>query len=192
MTDLNNSSKVYRGTIMLGALAIGMFGFAYALVPLYEVFCEITGLNGKTSGQRVELLAAESDTGREVTVQFLARVGNGMPWEFRPATHQYKEKLGQTSITNYYARNRAAYSVTGRAVPSVSPGHTAEFVNKVECFCFNEQALEAGEEIHMPVKFYISDELPNDIHTVTLSYTMFKAPSNETATHMAMLSSNRI
>ena len=192
MTDLNNSSKVYRGTIMLGALAIGMFGFAYALVPLYEVFCEITGLNGKTSGQRVELLAAESDTGREVTVQFLARVGNGMPWEFRPATHQYKVKLGQTSITNYYARNRAAYSVTGRAVPSVSPGHTAEFVNKVECFCFNEQALEAGEEIHMPVKFYISDELPNDIHTVTLSSTMFKAPSNETPTHMAMLSSNRI
>ena len=194
MPDLNNSSKVYRGTIVLGALAVGMFGFAYALVPLYEVFCEVTGLNGKTSGRPVELLATESDTGREVTVQFLARVGNGMPWEFRPATHQYKVKLGQTSITNYYARNRAAYPVTGRAVPSVSPGHTAEFVNKVECFCFNQQALEAGEEIQMPVKFYISEALPNDVHTVTLSYTMFKASSNENTTHMdmAMLSSSRI
>jgi len=192
MTDLNNNSKVYRGTIMLGALAVGMFGFAYALVPLYEIFCEVTGLNGKTSDQRVEMLATESNTGREVTIQFLARVGNGMPWEFRPATHQYKVKLGQTSITNYYARNRAAYAVTGQAVPSVSPGHTAEFVNKVECFCFNQQALEAGEEIHMPVKFYISEELPDDVHTVTLSYTMFKAPSHENTSHMAMLSSNRI
>tara|TARA_Y100000815_G_scaffold263345_1_gene277810 strand:+ start:27 stop:605 length:579 start_codon:yes stop_codon:yes gene_type:complete len=192
MTDLTNNSKVYRGTIMLCVLAVGMFGFAYALVPLYDVFCELTGINGKTSGQSVELLETESDSGRVVTVQFLARVGNGMPWEFRPATHQYKVKLGQTSITNYYARNRATYAVTGQAVPSISPGHTAEYVKKVECFCFNQQELEAGEETNMPVKFYISEELPDDVNTVTLSYTMFKAPARKPPTHTAMLSSNRI
>lgn len=192
MTDSTLTSKVYRETVVLGVLAVGMFGFAFALVPLYEVFCEVTGLNGKTSGRSVELVETESGSGRQVTVQFLARVGNGMPWEFRPETHQYKVKLGQTSVTHYYARNRSAYTVTGQAVPSISPGHTAKYVKKVECFCFNQQKLEPGEQVNMPVKFYISNELPDDVSTVTLSYTMFKAPEHGPSTDVAMLSSKRI
>ena len=96
---------------------------------------------------------------------------------FRPTTHQLTVRLGQVTTTNYYARNRAAQAVTGQAVPSVSPGLAAEYLRKVECFCFSQQHLEAGEERQMPLRFYISEDLPKKIHTLSLSYTLFKVPA---------------
>ncbi|TDJ24584.1 MAG: cytochrome c oxidase assembly protein [Gammaproteobacteria bacterium] len=178
MTETRNSQR--KSVILLVSLALGMFGFAYALVPLYEVFCEVTGFNGKTSSRAADPAnipdARLASSDREVTIQFLAHVANGMPWEFRPTEHQLRVRLGEINTTHYYARNRAAQAVTGQAVPSVSPGYAAKYLHKVECFCFTQQHLEAGEEQEMPVRFYLDAELPEEVHTLSLSYTLFKVP----------------
>ena len=176
MTENRNIQR--KHVALLFSLAVGMFGFAYALVPLYQVFCELTGLNGKTSGRAVDpATISQSSSDRDVTIQFLAHVGNGMPWEFRPTEHKLRVRLGEVNTTNYYARNRAAQAVTGQAVPSVAPGYAAKYLHKVECFCFSQQHLEAGEDQRMPVRFYIGEDLPEEIHTLTLSYTLFKVPA---------------
>ena len=188
-------NKIYRSATLLGVLAIGMFGFAYGLVPLYEVFCEFTGINGKTAETAAEMVETTFDSGREVKVQFLGRVGNGMPWEFRPSAHEFDVTVGRANVTEFYARNRSAHTVVGQAVPSVSPGLAAEHLKKVECLCFPQQTLEPGEETYMPVKFYVSNDLPAHVRTITLSYTMFKVSRQEPAAstnHLASLvSANR-
>ena len=190
MTETRNNQR--KHVILLGSLAVGMLGFAFALVPLYQVFCEVTGLNGKTSmraADPLEVSQAEISSNREVTIQFLGHVGNGMPWEFRPTQRQLRVRLGETTITEYYARNRAAQAVTGQAVPSVAPGYGARYLRKVECFCFRQQRLEAGEERYMPVRFYVGVDLPEEIHTLTLSYTLFKVPAAQAAIPKARLAS---
>ena len=179
MTETKNHQR--KHLVLLFSLAVGMFGFAYALVPLYQVFCEVTGLNGKTSGRPADPITI-SDTlvvasDREVTIQFLANVNNGMPWEFRPGEHQLRVRLGEINTTDFYARNRAAQAVTGQAVPSVAPGYAAKYLHKVECCCFTQQHLEAGEDGHMPLRFYIGNDLPEELHTLSLSYTLFKVPA---------------
>ena len=180
MTEARNKQR--KQVILLLSVALGMFGFAFALVPLYQIFCEITGLNGKTSTQAASSPSPLSQiSDREVTVQFLAHVSNGMPWEFRPTEHALTVRLGEISVTQYYARNRAAQSVTGQAVPSIAPGVAAKHLHKIECFCFTEQRLEAGESQLMAVRFYIDDELPEEIHTLSLSYTLFKIADDEVA-----------
>jgi cytochrome c oxidase assembly protein subunit 11 len=127
-----------------------------------------------------------ADSDREVTIQFLAHVGNGMPWEFRPTEHQLRVRLGEINTTNYYARNRAAQAVTGQAVPSVTPGNGARYLHKVECFCFRQQRLAGGEAQQMPLKFYIGTDLPEEIHTLSLSYTLFKVPERVSETAAAV------
>lgn len=175
------ATRLRKHTALLAVLAVGMFGFAFALVPLYNIFCEITGLNGKTSGQAAAPVAApiSESIEREVTVQFLASVGRGMPWEFRPTETRLKVRLGEVNETRYYARNFANQLVTGQAVPSVTPGYAARYLHKVECFCFTQQHLEAGEEIEMPVLFYVGDDLPSDIGTLSLSYTLYPVPAGQ-------------
>ena len=111
MNETPNTQR--KHVVLLLSLAVGMFGFAFALVPLYEVFCEVTGLNGKTAGRAAGPATVSQVSGREVTIQFLAHVGNGMPWEFRPTEHQLRVRLGEVNTTDYYARNRAAQAVTG-------------------------------------------------------------------------------
>lgn len=170
-----------RHLALLVVLCVGMFGFAFALVPLYDVFCELTGLNGKTSDRVVYAKQITPATDRIVTVQFLSQVGNGMPWEFRPTEHSLKVRPGEMTTTTYYARNRASQAVTGQAVPSVTPGLAALHLHKTECFCFNQQQLEAGEEIEMPVTFYVDADLPTDINTLSLSYTLFRVAPTQTA-----------
>ena len=178
-------TRLRKQIALLGAVAAGMFGFAFALVPLYNIFCEITGLNGRTSGQtEPSAVVAEPAAGtapdaveREVTVQFIAHVSRGMPWEFRPTESRMRVRLGEVAETQYFARNFANRMVTGQAVPSVTPGYAARYLHKVECFCFTQQHLEASEEIDMPVYFYVGEDLPSDIGTVTLSYTMYPVSS---------------
>ena len=171
-TDINKR----KHTTLLVFLAVGMFGFAFALVPLYTVFCEITGLNGKTGGQASYSQSGPTATAsdREVTIQFIGHVGRGMPWEFRPTEHQLRVRPGETYTTTFYARNRASQMVTGQAVPSVTPGQAAAHLHKVECFCFNLQELAAGEEVQMPVTFYVDEDLPDQIGTLSLSYTLYR------------------
>ncbi len=167
MTERRNNQR--KHIILLSALAVGMVGFSFALVPLYAIFCEVTGLNGKQVSER------------EVTIQFLAQVGRGMPWEFRPTESKLKVRLGEVHLTSYYARNRADQAVTGQAVPSVSPAYASNFLHKLECFCFTQQQLEAGEDQQMALRFYIDAELPEDISMLTLSYSLFQVPDVEVA-----------
>ena len=188
MTKRRNNQR--KHVILLSALAVGMLGFAFALVPLYAIFCEITGINGKSYEREVSAAPAFLQVSeREVTIQFLAQVNRGMPWEFRPTDNQLKVRLGEVNLTSYYARNRAAQAVTGQAVPSVSPGYATTYLHKIECFCFTQQHLEAGEDQQMFVRFYIDDDLPEEIKTLTLSYSLFKVPDEEVAS--LTLASNR-
>ena len=189
MTDnrqTDRQARLRRHTTLLAVAAVGMFGFAFALVPLYNIFCEITGLNGKTSGEAAPMAVsapasqtAQDAVEREVTIQFLAQVSRGMPWEFRPTESRMRVRLGEVAETQYYARNFANKLFTGQAVPSVTPGFAARYLHKVECFCFTQQHLEASEEIDMPVYFYVGEDLPSDIGTLTLSYTMYPVSSSD-------------
>jgi cytochrome c oxidase assembly protein subunit 11 len=176
----NNRNPKNKQAAMLGLAAVMMFGFAFGLVPLYEVFCELTGFGGGRFDQTTFVSdASMSHAGsevvdREVNIQFLADVGRGLPWEFRPTEAQMRVKVGEINETRYYARNFSNHAVTGQAVPSVTPAFGATSLRKVECFCFTQQRLEAGEEVEMPVLFYIdAADLPADIGTLTLSYSMF-------------------
>ncbi len=183
--SLRQRQRRHTGLLLL--LAAGMFGFAFALVPLYEVFCQLTGLNGKTArtaATQSPLAYEEAYEGayeqgnevidRTVTIQFLAQVGNGMPWEFRPMVRQLRVRTGQSYTTHFYVRNRASEAVTGQAVPSVSPGKAALHLHKTECFCFTQQRLEAGETMEMPVTFIVDNDLPEEVQTFSLSYTLFR------------------
>jgi len=178
MTDSRNRQRKHTALLLL--LAVGMFGFAFALVPLYNVFCELTGINGKTSGQAAVSVQNSQVLEREVTIQFLAHVGRGMPWEFRPTESRLRVRLGEVNETTFYVRNHASQAVTGQAVPSVTPGLAARYLHKIECFCFTPQTLDPGEEMEMPVKVYMADDLPAEISTLTLSYTLFPVPVAQT------------
>ncbi|HUO82668.1 MAG TPA: cytochrome c oxidase assembly protein [Gammaproteobacteria bacterium] len=170
-------SRKLKHTALLVLLAVGMFGFAFALVPLYTVFCELTGLNGRTAGQESYAGPVVAASDRQITIQFLAHVGNGMPWEFRPTEHRLQVRPGEMHTTMFYARNRATRTVAGQAVPSVTPGQAALHLHKIECFCFTQQELDAGEEMEMPVAFYVDEDLPKEIRTFSLSYTLFPVDS---------------
>ena len=170
------SQRNKKPALMLAALAVGMFGFAFALVPLYDVFCEITGLNGKTSTQAALLEEIDESTlpiDREVTIEFLAKVARGMPWEFRPVDSKLVVRLGEMNTTTFFVRNQIQKTTTGQAVPSISPGQAALYVKKIECFCFEQQELPPGGEMEMGVSFYVDADLPAEINELTLSYTMF-------------------
>lgn len=185
--------KVARTTRRLALAAVLMFGFGFALVPLYNVMCEAMGLNGKSSA----LTGAASVTlpepaavapGREVTVEFVASTNAELPWDFRPAVGRMKVRVGETAEAVYVARNRAAHAVTGQAIPSVAPGLAAKHFHKIECFCFTEQTLAAGEQKDMTVRFRVDPELADSVHTLTLGYTFFdlhKAPADDHAGHAA-------
>ena len=137
-----NSKVVKR----LSIAAVAMFGFGFALVPLYDVFCEVTGLNGKTGRiEQEEALGQTVDEDREVTVEFLATVHSDLPWEFKPMVRKVRVHPGEVTEINYFARNNTGEVVTGQAVPSVAPGQAAKYFSKTECFCFTRQALGPGE-----------------------------------------------
>ena len=171
----------------LGIVAVLMFGFGFALVPLYDVFCDITGLNGKTG--RIELekaLSAQIDENRMVTVEFLGTVHSDLPWEFKPMMREVKVHPGEVTEVHYFARNKADNQVVGQAVPSVAPGQAAKYFNKTECFCFTQQTLAAGEAKEMPIRFVVDPALPEDVVRISLSYTFFQAKDTQPAATVSM------
>lgn len=155
-------------------VTVGMFGFGYALVPLYDAFCEITGFNGRPGAVQAEALSGEVDQTREVTVQFMGNINSSLPWEFYPLEKTKKVYPGQVYETQFYARNLAAQPLIGQAVPSVAPAEASKYFNKTECFCFTQQMFAAGEGRKMPVRFVVGTSLPKDVSTITLAYTFFK------------------
>jgi len=163
-----------RTGLKLTAVALGMFVFGYALVPLYDVICDVTGLNGKT-GRAEATVRNKVDQDRWVTVEFTGNTMSGLPWEFRSLQKSMRVHPGELSVAYYEARNTASEAITGQAVPSVAPNKAAMHFKKVECFCFSQQQLKAGEYKKMPVRFVVSTDLPKEVNTVTLSYAFFNA-----------------
>lgn len=169
---LRNRAQLLR----LSALVVGMFGFGYALVPMYEVICDITGLNGQNSGlQLVSAVTEAPDPSRVVRVEFLTTVNNNLNWGFGSESQSIEVHPGQLYSVNFFAENRTAQDVIAQARPSVEPWQAAKYLRKTECFCFSAQPLLAGEHKQMPVRFMLDPALPPELGTVTLSYTLFDA-----------------
>jgi len=148
--------------------------FAASLVPLYDVFCEVTGLNGKT--ENVAALASSGiDTSRTVRVEFTGSVMPGLGWNFYPKQAIMQVHPGQIETATFVAKNITNEVVAGQAVPSVTPGEASTHFKKIECFCFARQELKPGESKEMPLRFYVSKDLPEDVEVVTLSYAFFSA-----------------
>jgi len=159
--------------LKLIALTVAMFGFGFLLVPIYDVFCDITGLGGRTSNEAAVNVSVAPDENRSVRVEFVASVNADGPWEFRPEVSSMIVHPGQMYTTTFWARNLRELDVVGHAVPSVAPGTAARYFNKTECFCFTEQRFGPSEGRDMPVIFIIDPDLPAHVETVTLSYTFF-------------------
>lgn len=164
-----------------------MFGFGYALVPLYNVFCEITGLNGKTGTiTQEEANKLVADTDRLVTVEFDTNINGALPWTFKAQAHKLKVHPGEIAEAVFLVENQSDHPIVGQAIPSVAPAQASLYFNKTECFCFVRQTLAPHERREMLVRFVVDSGLPDKISTLTLSYTFFMAPdSNDTAKRSA-------
>lgn len=173
-----HDASVKKTVKKLMLIVFGMFGFGFAMVPLYDVFCDITGLNGKTSNVAASYDAVSIDTERTITVQFLTRTAKGIPWRFEPMINEVKVHPGERKIVTFYAKNESVNDIIGQAVPSVSPGRAAIYFQKIECFCFNNQPLKASEDVEMGLQFYVDVDLPDDVSTITLSYTLYDITSS--------------
>jgi cytochrome c oxidase assembly protein subunit 11 len=187
LATTQESTGVGKLAAKLALTVVGMFGFGFALVPLYDVFCEITGVNGKTGAQvTYEATAADVEVARTVTVQFASMNNGAMGWEFRPMQAQIDVHPGALNEVKFYARNPTAQRMIGQAVPSISPSVGTDYLHKTECFCFTQQVLEAGQSIEMPVRFFIDKALPQDVHKLTLSYTLFDITANFAGSTVAL------
>ena len=164
------NSKLVRKLVLI---VLGMFGFGYALVPIYNVFCDITGLNGKTASEAVADVKYDVDLNREITVEFVTSVNKSAPIEFHIKKNQIKIHPGQYYSVNFYAENKTDKNMVARAIPSVAPGLAAEYFKKTECFCFSDQTFKPREGKSMPVRFVVDPEIPEKYKTITLAYTFF-------------------
>lgn len=159
----------------------GMVGMAYAAVPLYRVFCSLTGYGGTT--QRAKA-APSAMVNRTVTVRFDANIGNGLGWSFRPEVREVTVKLGQPAEVAFLAENRTSARNSAVAAFNVAPGEAGAYFDKISCFCFNAQTLNAGESVRLPVVFFVDPAMAKDgdldgIDTITLSYTLYPASGEQ-------------
>ena len=168
---MNEGSK--KTIKLLCFSVLGMFTFSFALVPLYDVFCEVTGLNGKIELEATTNQNLETEIGRDVSIQFVSHNNEQMPWIFRPSESQIKIQTGKYHTATFYVKNPTNKKMTAQAIPSVAPSNAASHLKKLECFCFEELELAPGEEALLPVRLIFDDELPDSIKSVVLSYTIF-------------------
>lgn len=169
-----------RLAALLGGVGVGMVVLAFASVPLYRVFCQITGYAGTPRIESARPVAVGPATERRLTVRFDASVNSRLAWRFRPAQKAMEVRPGEPQLAAYVAENLSGGPLTGTATFNVTPMKAAAYFAKTECFCFTEQRLAAGESADMPVQFYVDPEIWTDpetreVETITLSYTFFKA-----------------
>jgi cytochrome c oxidase assembly protein subunit 11 len=184
------SKKSHRKVIIIGSIAsVMMFGFCFAMVPLYSIICKVTGIN---TSVRVSELTTPAQTGkpsatekvdlsREVTVQFVAVNNMGMPWEFYPRLKSVTVHPGENKKVTFYAKNTTDKLMTVQAVPSMTPVESIGHFHKIECFCFTQQTLKGGEDKDMALIFNLDKDLPKDVHVITLAYTLFDATPRKTS-----------
>ena len=179
MSATERDRKKERSNRLVAAICVaffgGMVGMAYAAVPLYAMFCQMTGYGGTT--QRVEQYS-DRVLDRKITVRFDANVSSGLPWDFKPVQRDMTMKIGETAQAHYTATNLFDTPTAGRATFNVTPEIAGSYFNKVECFCFTDTTLKPGETLDMPVVFYVDPDIADvpelkDITTITLSYTFF-------------------
>lgn len=172
-----NEDRVQTGQGILAgklfAIAVVMFGFGFALVPLYDVFCDLTGLNGKVGVEAASDLDFEVDPSREVTLELVTSVNGSTPMDFKAETVKIRVHPGKFYTVYFTATNRSDRKLMAQAIPSFTPGLAAKYLKKTECFCFDQQIFEAGQTLRMPVQFVIDPEIPDDYKDVTLAYTFF-------------------
>lgn len=170
-------SKKQRQTVALLVLAVAiMFGFSFALVPLYRIACKKIGLNTSIPISNLPDIptgTAEVVIGRDLTVQFVAMTHQGLRWDFHPKKTMVKIHPGENVKIYFYAKNTTQNTMVVQAVPSMTPAASITHFHKIECFCFNQQILKAGEAKDMALVFQVDKDLPQDIHTITLAYTLF-------------------
>jgi cytochrome c oxidase assembly protein subunit 11 len=165
-----------RMAVKLGFVALFFVGFGFAMVPLYDVICEITGLNGKTN--TVAMVADKNtqvDLSRSVNVEFLSHTMPGVGLTFKPEQFSIRIHPGAISHMNYTVTNNSDQVFVGQAIPSITPAVAAQHFEKLECFCFSQQTFQPGESRTMPVVFVVNPKMDRDLGTVTLSYTFFEA-----------------
>ncbi|MDT8428002.1 MAG: cytochrome c oxidase assembly protein [Pseudomonadales bacterium] len=186
MNDHNRQENISTGNKRLAAklalAVVGMFAFGFALVPLYDVICDITGLNGKTAGRyessEAELVVNQT---RSIQVQFMAQNAAGMQWEFRPNEPLVTVSPGEIRVISYKARNPTDKVMVGQAIPSIAPNAAAQHLNKLECFCFQEQVLQPGEEVDMAIRFFVDEAISERINKLTLSYSLYDITASSKA-----------
>jgi cytochrome c oxidase assembly protein subunit 11 len=166
--NYNNSKLLW----ILTAIVIGMFGFGFALVPLYNTFCRVLGVNGKTSQVAYTKGQGRVDKTRWVTMQFVT-TNNVGPWKFKATTKRIRVHPGEMKRVSFYVENDSEREMVVQAIPSVTPGIAAKYLKKTECFCFTQQTLGPHEAMDMPLLFHLDPELAQEVKTVTLSYTLY-------------------
>jgi cytochrome c oxidase assembly protein subunit 11 len=202
MVDATLDRAKRRTGLMAALLATGMIGLAYASVPLYRLFCQATGFGGTTGraeaaalpdAQRLNALG-----GRTIKIRFDSNVSPGMPWQFVPKNRDQSIRIGEKRLAFYTATNMSATATTGRAIFNVSPDTAGQYFRKIECFCFTEQTLAAGETIDMPVTYFVDPAILDDpdarkIDEITLSYTFYPVdnPAPKRLSTSATISVNR-
>ncbi len=181
INDPNNQELTLKnkrlGLIVL-AIVIAMIGLSFAAIPLYSLFCSVTGFGGTT--QTADTLPSEAQIiDREITINFTSNTNPKLPWDFKPEQRSIAIKLGQRGLTAFSAKNKANHPTTGTAIYNVTPLKAGKYFNKIQCFCFDEQTLQGGEQVSMPVMFYVDPKMADDrnmidVKTITLSYTFFE------------------
>ncbi|MCE8000427.1 MAG: cytochrome c oxidase assembly protein [Rhodobiaceae bacterium] len=161
--------------LLLSALVVGMVGMAYAAVPLYDLFCRVTGYGGTTNTAEVAPAAAID---RSMTIRFDSNINRGLEWEFKPVELSQEIKVGESGLAFYQARNLSDETLVGTATYNVTPQSAGYYFNKIDCFCFTEQVLRPGEVVDMPVTYFVDPEIEDDknldhVTTITLSYTFY-------------------
>ncbi|UCH48373.1 MAG: cytochrome c oxidase assembly protein [Betaproteobacteria bacterium] len=169
----NSINKRNRETFRkLTVITLVMFGFGYALVPLYEKICEVTGINDLAKPD--EVVNAQVDTSRSIVLEFDANVRGEIAWELVPRERKRKVHPGELVHVVFDLKNSSEVPVLAQAIPSYGPQRAGLYVKKLDCFCFTQQEIAAGENLELPVVLVVEPSIPRDVHTVTLSYTMFE------------------
>ncbi|MEO1730062.1 MAG: cytochrome c oxidase assembly protein [Pseudomonadota bacterium] len=180
--DMDTQRRNLRTGLMALALAAAMVGLGFASVPLYRLFCQVTGFGGTTqvASEGQANAAAAAATGKTISIRFDGSTAIGVPWDFSPTQITDTVTIGERDIATYVARNVGPNTITGTATFNVEPAQAGLYFHKVQCFCFTEQTLEPGQEVQMPVVYYIDpaileDEFMADVEQITLSYTFHRA-----------------
>lgn len=190
---MTNNRNLYTA-LSLAGIVFGMVLLAYASVPLYRLFCQITGIGGTT---QASMTAPDTMLDRVVTVRFNADMAPSMPWQFRPLQSQVTVHIGEQKLVAYTAENQSDKALVGVATYNVTPFKVGPYFNKIQCFCFENQLLNPGQQVNMPISFFIDpafaeDPDMRDVHTITLSYTFFRAKDQDVQDQASLTPQNDV